>query len=66
MDEQTKEAIEMAIEAFRRTHYLLISEKILDQERLNENFTAAEALRKALAEDKQEPVAIVNYSRALS
>lgn len=52
------EVMKQALEALKETHYVLINANLLDQSRLNKNFTAAEALRQAIEQaGKVEPVA---------
>lgn len=45
-----EDAARQALEALKATHYAMIDAGLLDQDRLNKNFTAHEALRAALAE----------------
>lgn len=54
-----RKAMEQALEALMATHYKMIDAGLLDQDLLNKNFTAHEALKDALAEQpvEQEPVA---------
>ena len=47
-------AANQAMVALRETHFAMISAGLLDQERLNKNFTAHEALRAALAKARGE------------
>jgi len=50
-------AMKQALEALKETHYVLINANLLDQSRLDKNFTAADALRQAIAQaEKVEPV----------
>ena len=54
-----KEAMKLALDALKDTHYRIISAGLLDQDLLNRNFTVATALRERLAQPApvQEPVA---------
>jgi len=49
------EALKMALEALKKFHYAMIDAGVLDrQEVLNEGFTAATAIKEALALPKQD------------
>jgi hypothetical protein len=52
-----RKAAEMALEALKDTHYRIIDAGLLDQDLLDRNFTVATALRQALAQPEQKPVA---------
>jgi len=53
-------AARLALEALKETHYVLINANLLDQSRLDKNFTAAEALRQAIEQaERVEPVGSV-------
>ena len=53
----TQEALKLALEALKTFHYAMIDAGVLDrQEVLNQGFTAATAIKEALAQE-QEPVA---------
>jgi hypothetical protein len=57
-----RKAAEMALEALKDTHYRIIDAGLIDQDLLNRNFTVATALRQALAQSEQEPVAwLIQY-----
>lgn len=47
-------AANQAMVALQETHYAMISAGLLDQERLNKNFTAHEELRAAIAKARGE------------
>ena len=52
------EALKLALEALKTFHYAMIDAGVLDrQEVLNQGFTAATAIKEALAQPEQEPVA---------
>lgn len=55
-----QEALKLALEALKTFHYAMIDAGVLDrQEVLNQGFTAATAIREALAEQPaQQPVAM--------
>lgn len=58
MMNRLENAARQALEALKKTHYRIIDAGLLDQQLLNENFTAATNLREALAEQQAaEPVA---------
>jgi len=53
-----REALKLALEALKAFHYAMIDAGVLDkQEVLNQGFTAATAIKEALAQPEQEPVA---------
>ena len=73
-----RQAAQQALEALKATHYAMIDAGLLDQDRLNKNFTAHEALRTALAQEhamhdlarlgqeiEQEPLGSIALARSL-
>lgn len=49
------EALKLALEALKKFHYAMIDADVLDrQEVLNEGFTAATAIKEALAQPEQD------------
>ena len=52
-----RQAAQQALEALEATHYAMIDAGLLDQDRLNENFTAHEDLRTGLEQQQAELVA---------
>ena len=50
------DALKLALEALKAFHYAMIDAGVLDrQEVLNQGFTAATAIKEALAQSKEQP-----------
>ena len=57
----TKEALKLALEALKKFHYAMIDADVLDrQEVLNEGFTAATAIKEALAQPQRTWVGLTD------
>ena len=62
----TQEALKLALEALKTFHYAMIDAGVLDrQEVLNQGFTAATAIKEALAQEQKPVVCCQQYDTCL-